>query len=79
MSAEVVNLRRARKAKQRAADADRAAGNRFRFGQSKAQRSLDAAVEARDQRRFEAHRRDSSQSGIDTTQSDMSKEGRNGQ
>ena len=58
MSGEIVNLRRARKIKQREAKADAAAENRIRFGQSKAQRALTAEAEALATRRFEGHRRD---------------------
>ncbi|MHB8884067.1 MAG: DUF4169 family protein [Methylovirgula sp.] len=81
MSAEVVNLRRVRKAKQRVVEADKAAGNRVRFGKSKAQRSLETAVEARDQRMFEGHRLDGVRSGPDTdaAPSTMSEDRLNGQ
>lgn len=58
MSGEIVNLRRARKTKQREAEADAATENRARFGQSKAQRALAANVEKLAARRFEAHRRE---------------------
>lgn len=58
MSGEVVNLRRARKAKQRATESDAAAENRLRFGKSKEQRTLDAKTTALDERRFEAHKRE---------------------
>ena len=47
MSAEVVNLRRARKAKARVERADAGARNRARFGRPKAERELDAARDAR--------------------------------
>ena len=47
MNAEVVNLRRARKAKARAQRADAGAENRARFGRPKADRDLDAARDAR--------------------------------
>jgi hypothetical protein len=60
VSGEIVNLRRARKAKQRVTEAGKAAENRTRFGRSKAQRELEAAVETREQRLFEAHRREGS-------------------
>ncbi len=40
---EVVNLRRARKQKARAAEADAAAENRMKFGAPKAERELQAA------------------------------------
>lgn len=79
MNADVVNLRRARKAKQRTAEADAAAGNRLRFGKSKVQRSLETAVAARDRRRFEAHRLDDRQTEINTTESNMAKDRPNGQ
>ena len=46
MNAEVVNLRRARKAKARAQRADAGAENRARFGRPKAERDLDAARDA---------------------------------
>jgi hypothetical protein len=58
MTADVVNLRRARKAKgrsEREAAADR---NRARFGRSKAEKEKDAAERARAERALEAHRRD---------------------
>lgn len=58
MSGEIVNLRRARKTKQREIKADAAAENRVRFGQSKAQRALTAEAEALATRRFEGHRRE---------------------
>ncbi len=60
MSGEIVNFRRTRKAKQRVAEADKAAENRTRFGRSKAQRDLEAVVEMRAQRLFEGHRREGS-------------------
>ncbi|HEY5226477.1 MAG TPA: DUF4169 family protein [Methylovirgula sp.] len=59
MSGEIVNLRRVRKTKQRNADADAAAENRVRFGQSKTQRALAVDTEKLATRRFEAHRRES--------------------
>jgi hypothetical protein len=54
---EIVNLRRARKAKARATAADKAAENRLRFGASKAERTLTAATEELERRRLDAHRR----------------------
>ncbi|HAH09898.1 MAG TPA: DUF4169 domain-containing protein [Alphaproteobacteria bacterium] len=41
--AEIVNLRRVRKAKSRAAKQDEAAANRIKFGQSKAVAQLETA------------------------------------
>lgn len=58
MSAEIVSLRRARKAKARAEDEARAAANRAAFGRTKAQKRLDAANESLAARRLESHRRD---------------------
>lgn len=58
MSGEIVNLRRARKSKQRAVEADAAAENRLRFGKSKEQRTLEAKTTALDERRFEGHKRE---------------------
>lgn len=52
MSAEIVNLRRARKAKARAEDAAQAAVNRARFGERKAERS---AREAEAERAAQVH------------------------
>ncbi len=59
MTARVVNLRRARKAKERAGAATQAAENRLRFGMRKAMRALEAATQALDQRRLDAHQRES--------------------
>ncbi len=58
MSGEIVNLRRARKSKQRAAEAEAAAENRLRFGKSKEQRTLEAKTTVLNERRFEGHRRE---------------------
>jgi hypothetical protein len=54
---EIVNLRRARKTKARAAAADKAAENRLRFGASKAERDLLTAREDLEDRHLDAHRR----------------------
>lgn len=56
--AEIVNLRRARKAKARAADAARAAENRVRFGQPKAVRARADAEDKLATQRLEGHRRE---------------------
>jgi hypothetical protein len=58
MTADVVNLRRARKAKVRGEAAATAAENRHRFGAAKSVREREAAEQALADRRFEAHRRD---------------------
>ncbi|GAA0668170.1 hypothetical protein FHT00_000260 [Sphingomonas insulae] len=44
---EIVNLRRARKARGRAEEARIADANRAKFGRTKAQRNADAAAQAR--------------------------------
>lgn len=53
MSAELINLRRARKAKQRVEEDLRAAANRARFGQAKVVREAKAAEAARAERDLE--------------------------
>ena len=57
MSAEIVNLWRARKAKQRRAAATRAEENRARFGRTKSERQRTEAELKLDARRLEAVRR----------------------
>jgi hypothetical protein len=57
MMAEIVNLRRARKAKSRADAEQKAAENRTRFGRSKAERESAKANTVLDTRRLDAHRR----------------------
>lgn len=58
MSAEIVNLRKARKARDRAEKEKRAEENRVKFGRTKAERELESANKAIDLRRIEAHKRD---------------------
>ena len=53
MSAELINLRKARKAKQRVEEDLRAAANRARFGQSRASREARGAEAARADRDLE--------------------------
>jgi hypothetical protein len=58
MSAEIINLRQARKAKQRR-DADALAEeNRAKFGRSKAERKVTQAERDLEARRLEAQRRE---------------------
>ncbi|WP_349371182.1 DUF4169 family protein [Salinarimonas sp.] len=57
MSAEIVNLRRARKAKAREKAEETAAQNRATFGRSKAERDREAAAKALETRRIDGHRR----------------------
>jgi hypothetical protein len=56
MSAELVNLRRARKARRRAEAAADAAANRARFGGSLADRTWTQRETARAERAFDGHR-----------------------
>ncbi len=56
--ADIINLRRARKAKARSADAVRAAENRSAFGRPKAERDRLAAEQEGAARRLEGHRRE---------------------
>lgn len=55
--AEIVNLRRARKAKERTDAEHKAAENRIRFGRSKAERKNAEANTALEKRRLDAHER----------------------
>jgi hypothetical protein len=55
---EIVNLRRARKAKARTQAADHAAENRARFGVPKAERQKTTAAQDLEQRRLDGHRRE---------------------
>jgi hypothetical protein len=58
MSAEIVNLRRARKAKTRGQREVAAAENRAVFGRTKTDRKKQAAETERATKALEAHRRD---------------------
>lgn len=55
---EIVNLRRARKAKARTQAETVAAANRARFGRTRAERQLSEAQDALAARRLDGHRRD---------------------
>jgi hypothetical protein len=56
--AEIVNLRRARKAKARAEAQATAAENRIRFGRTAQEKKQGAAQKALEAKRLEGHRRD---------------------
>lgn len=56
--AEIVNLRKARKAKARTEAEALAAENRVKFGRTKDEKRATEAAKALDQRRLESHRRD---------------------
>lgn len=58
MTADIVNLRKVRKAKVRAESDAQASENRVRFGRTKAERRLEEARSALDERKIEALRRD---------------------
>lgn len=53
---EIVNLRRARKARDRASAEAQAAQNRIAFGRTKAERKLSDAEKTLAERRLEGHR-----------------------
>ena len=55
---EVVNLRRARKAKLRDAAATQAAANRAAFGRTKAEKAIDDAARQRASRELDGARRE---------------------
>jgi hypothetical protein len=58
MAADIINLKRARKAKDRAGKAKVAAENRVRFGRTKAERTEGEAARTLELRRLEGHRRE---------------------
>jgi hypothetical protein len=58
MTAEIVNLRRARKAKARIEREKEAEANRIAFGRTKAEKSATTAERERAEREIEGHRRD---------------------
>jgi hypothetical protein len=58
MGADVINLRRARKAKARAEHDRNATARRAEFGRSKAEKAKEAAERERASRALEGHRRD---------------------
>jgi hypothetical protein len=58
MSAEIVNLRRARKAKARSEREKQAADNRIAFGRSKAEKALAEAERQRAGKSIDGHRRE---------------------
>jgi len=63
MTAEIINLRRARKAKARADRARQADENRVRFGRTKGERKKSKAESTAAARRLDGHRRDEDRSG----------------
>lgn len=69
--AEVINLRRARKAKARTDAQNQAAQNRLTFGRSKSERALTQAQNEHNQKQHEAHRLTTAQS---TTSPDAPKQ-----
>ena len=56
MSAEIINLRQARKARARSEKETTAAGNRAKFGRPKSERDSTTVVESINRRRLDAHR-----------------------
>ena len=59
---EVINLRQARKARNRLTAQAQAATNRARFSRTKAERDADLLREEQARQHLEAHRRDSAES-----------------
>jgi hypothetical protein len=60
--AEIINLRRVRKAKDRDARAQKAAENRHQFGLTKAEKTAEQARRDKAERGIEGHRREPSDS-----------------
>ncbi len=58
MPADLINLRRARKQRDRAAREEQAAANRVKFGRTKAERQQTAAIDHLDRRRLDAQKID---------------------
>lgn len=56
MSAEIINLRRVKKAKARDADNKAAAANRIAFGRSKAEKQQSEAVQRLETRKLDGHK-----------------------
>ena len=56
--AEIINLRRARKAKARAEREDEAARNRILFGRTRAEKAQEAAEKERAEHQLDGHKRD---------------------
>ena len=56
MSGEIVNLRRARKTRERAAAAETAAANRAKHGRTKAERASGTIEAGRSERLLDGHR-----------------------
>ena len=71
---EIVNLRQARKRKERAEREALAADNRMAFGRSKAEGTLSEARQDLAERRLQGHRRDDA-SGSSGTAADQAHEG----
>lgn len=57
---EIVNLRQHRKRRARGRKEKAAAENRVRFGMTRGERERNAALQAKEQRKLDDHRRDSS-------------------
>ncbi len=70
MTADIVNLRQARKAKARAAGEKRAEENRVKFGRTKRERKELEASEALRVRRLEGHQRDAPSGDCDKPEDD---------
>lgn len=64
MTADIVNLRQARKAKARAAGEKRAEENRAKHGRTKRERKDEAANEVLRKQRFQAHEREVTASDV---------------
>ncbi len=63
MTADIVNLRKARKARDRSAQKKRAEENRVKFGRTKAEREHAEADQAIQLRRLDGHVRDGDDEG----------------
>jgi hypothetical protein len=74
MTAEIINLRQARKLRARNAAEAQATENRIRFGRTRGEREQDEQSAAKALRRIEGHRREPGVDGPDESPSDGSAE-----
>jgi hypothetical protein len=70
MSADIISLSQARKAKEKTKAAKGAAGNRLKFGRTKAQKALDQLEQERKVRTLDFAKRDASSESVGEAKSD---------
>jgi hypothetical protein len=63
MSADIINLRQARKSRARSEKAEKAQENRLHFGRTKAEKQLTLRNREKDKARLDAHQRETPPAG----------------